>query len=395
MAVGFSLRPDASDGSMPLLKRVKRGQVLAVALTLLALGLSTCSSGSTSEATGATLRVITPAAKVYSGTGAAGVSGMNGQSLAQGDVIKTSAKGVVQIDYSDGSFTRVGPSSEFTLTTLSTEMGSRKIEQTIGVGSSFSRVRKLTGSESFSVTTEFGTATVRGTQFATACTESGCEFSVKEGEVTAVIDGEEVDSITPGEAVVLDPSGSSGVQEPSSEMSGWLNENEQITQEQAQESASPGTPQPSEQATPRLSGTWQVESTVIGTKNSVDTSGEVYVRRWIFEPQCPGQDPCEIKLERQRNTSDVITTYTLQPADADGFAYTGSTTSLSPCFLDSGEEIPDGVESTETVTLEVTEVSSDGQVLAFTGTLYVELTGKAEGCADGRVKYSFSSTQQT
>ena len=59
------------------------------------------------------------------------VAAKDGQALRQGDALKTDAAGKAEIDYTDGSLTRLGSSTEFTITKLTNDRGGRQTEGTI------------------------------------------------------------------------------------------------------------------------------------------------------------------------------------------------------------------------------------------------------------------------
>ena len=64
--------------------------------------------------------------------------GTSGQVLHQGDTLKTDATaGLAEISYTDGSYTRLGPNTEFSITKLSKKQGVRQTQGTLTVGSTW------------------------------------------------------------------------------------------------------------------------------------------------------------------------------------------------------------------------------------------------------------------
>jgi hypothetical protein len=91
-----------------------------------------------------------------------------GQTLREGDVIRTGPDGRAEIEYFDGSITRLDFNTTFTIVALSddAEDGSTVIEADQTSGGTFSRVVELTGSQSrFETSTPTAVASVRGTDY--------------------------------------------------------------------------------------------------------------------------------------------------------------------------------------------------------------------------------------
>jgi hypothetical protein len=93
----------------------------------------------------------------------------DGQALAQGDSIKTDATGTAEIDYSDGSLTRLSPATIFSLTKLSNDRGGRQTQGTLSVGETWNRAAKVSETGEFSVKAGGTTAAVEGTAFVVKC----------------------------------------------------------------------------------------------------------------------------------------------------------------------------------------------------------------------------------
>ena len=125
------------------------------------------------------------------------VAAKDGQALRQGDAIKTDAAGKAEIDYTDGSLTRLGSSTEFTITKLTSNQGGRQTEGTISVGETWSRASKVSETSSFEVKAGGTTAAVEGTAFSFVCTLVNGQLSCT---VIAVVDTVKVTSANGGSA---------------------------------------------------------------------------------------------------------------------------------------------------------------------------------------------------
>ncbi|MGH2661257.1 MAG: FecR domain-containing protein [Actinomycetota bacterium] len=96
-------------------------------------------------------------------------TGAEGDTLRSGDTVRTGPDGRAEIEYFDGSFTRLDFDTTFVLTELASipdEPNSKIIETRQDSGRTFQRVLEITGAESrFDVETPTATASVRGTDF--------------------------------------------------------------------------------------------------------------------------------------------------------------------------------------------------------------------------------------
>ena len=79
------------------------------------------------------------------------VTAKDGQALKQGDTIKTDAAGRAEIDYTDGSLTRLAGSTVFTISKLTNERGGRQTQGTLSVGETWNRAAKVSETGSFEV----------------------------------------------------------------------------------------------------------------------------------------------------------------------------------------------------------------------------------------------------
>jgi FecR protein len=97
----------------------------------------------------------------------------DGQKMHMGDTVRTGNGSGAEVDYSDGSLTRLGPATEFTVARLTEERGGHQTRGSLTVGQTWSRAAKVTETGSFEVTAGQTTAAVEGTAFAFSCTASG------------------------------------------------------------------------------------------------------------------------------------------------------------------------------------------------------------------------------
>ena len=122
------------------------------------------------------------------------VDAKDGMALKQGDTIKTDATGRAEIDYTDGSLTRLGASTVFTISKLTNEKGGRQTQGTLSVGETWNRAAKVSETGSFEVKAGGTTAAVEGTAFVASCVPKGDGTQQVTCSFTAVVDNIHVDS---------------------------------------------------------------------------------------------------------------------------------------------------------------------------------------------------------
>ena len=147
--------------------------------------------------------------------------------VAGGSRIRTDDTGSAEIDYSDGSLTRIGPNSQYKVEALQIDGERRQIVGRLEVGRTFHQVSKLSGSDSrFEVHTANAVAAVRGTAFTVNCkVRLVCEFGVTEGVVNVRgSDGSQVDLLA-GQSVTVTANGTVGAVDLLSQSDPWLAEN--------------------------------------------------------------------------------------------------------------------------------------------------------------------------
>jgi hypothetical protein len=175
----------------------------AIAVALLAAGALAFSSAPAGAATKsqssssalANLKVTADNVQVKAKGKSSFVAAKDGQALKQGDTVKTDATGRAEIDYTDGSLTRLGGSTVFTISKLTNDRGGRQTQGTLSVGETWNRAAKVSETGSFEVKAGGTTAAVQGTAFVAKCVPSNdgtpqqvtCTF-------TAVVDDIHVDS---------------------------------------------------------------------------------------------------------------------------------------------------------------------------------------------------------
>jgi hypothetical protein len=122
------------------------------------------------------------------------VDAKDGMALKQGDTIKTDAVGTAEIDYTDGSITRLANSTVFTISKLTNEKGGRQTQGTLSVGETWNRAAKVSETGSFEVKAGGTTAAVEGTAFVAKCVPNTDGSQAVDCTFTAVVDDIKVDS---------------------------------------------------------------------------------------------------------------------------------------------------------------------------------------------------------
>lgn len=94
------------------------------------------------------------------------VPGVEGQALDRGDAVRTNEDGQAQVDFFDGSITRLDASTTFVVRELEDGPQGRTISLRLDAGRTWNRVERLTSSEDrYEVSGGNAVATVRGTTF--------------------------------------------------------------------------------------------------------------------------------------------------------------------------------------------------------------------------------------
>ena len=109
-----------------------RSAAALVALVVVAAGLSlvTAPSAPAASLRGSkvlvTLEIKAPNVEILKKGSTAFVAAKDGQRLKQGDALRTDTAGLAEVAYTDGSLTRLGPSTEFAITRLTSKKGARQ-----------------------------------------------------------------------------------------------------------------------------------------------------------------------------------------------------------------------------------------------------------------------------
>jgi hypothetical protein len=133
----------------------------------------------------ATLDILQGDAEVKLEGAEAFLPARDGATLRRGDTVRTGERGRAEIEYFDGSVTRLDVETTFGLTELVSTPQEVRVVGEHASGSTFSRVVELTGSQSrFEVETPSAVASVRGTTFFTQVEAGASELvGVLGGEV--------------------------------------------------------------------------------------------------------------------------------------------------------------------------------------------------------------------
>lgn len=175
-----------------------------VAALLITAGPATAKQFATLDVLGGTVDVRAAGAEAFH-------AGAHGDTLRVGDIVRTASDGRAEIEYFDGSVTRLDFDTEFTLEELTSQGSSKDIVGTQSGGNTFNRVTHLTDSQSrFEVDTPTATASVKGTAFAVRVDELGTsDIWVVEGVVMAVLDDGMRVKVHSGRGITIDPDGTS------------------------------------------------------------------------------------------------------------------------------------------------------------------------------------------
>jgi len=180
-------------------RRLRRSHALRGLVTLLvacsALVVAAggvASAADSSKSTGsvlATLKIRASGVEVKPKGASSYATAKEGQTLKQGDALKTDATGRAEIAYTDGSLTRLGESTEFSISKLTDKKGARQTQGTLTVGSTWNRAAKVSESGEFSIKAGGATAAVEGTAFVVTCPTAGAACTI-----TAIVDDIAVNS---------------------------------------------------------------------------------------------------------------------------------------------------------------------------------------------------------
>lgn len=128
-----------------------------------------------------------------------------------GDLVATDDTGYGQIEYPDGSLTRLDVNTEFEVVELAESAGVSTTRTKLSTGRVWNRVSDLGEEGEFSVETSVAVATVQGTAFMVDCrAPSSCVFTVLEGSIELTLsDGTTIVLVAPS-SVKIDATDGAG-----------------------------------------------------------------------------------------------------------------------------------------------------------------------------------------
>ena len=162
---------DPPDGKKPMTARARRGLLAGSILLLVGAAVATylvLTAGPAQSRQFATFHLQEGTVEIQRAGQGPFAAAAEGQTLREGDVIRTGADGRAEIEYFDGSITRLDYNTTFTIVALEeeAETGGTIIEADQASGGTFSRVVELSGSDSrFETSTPTAVASVRGTDY--------------------------------------------------------------------------------------------------------------------------------------------------------------------------------------------------------------------------------------
>ena len=174
--------------------RAGRGASLLVVGVLVAGAMALTAPAAGAADALAKLKITADNVQVKQKGKSAFVDAKDGMALKQGDTIKTDAVGTAEIDYTDGSITRLANSTVFTISRLTDEKGGRQTQGTLSVGETWNRAAKVSETGSFEVKAGGTTAAVEGTAFVAKCVPNTDGSQAVDCTFTAVVDDIKVDS---------------------------------------------------------------------------------------------------------------------------------------------------------------------------------------------------------
>ena len=149
-----------------------------------------------------------------------------------GDVVRTDNTGKAELQYWNGSFTRLAPSSSIEIKDLATTAGRRIGRTRLDEGGRlWNRVSQLTSNrERYEVESPNALAAVRGTGYDVDCTlGASCRYTVVNGEVNVETGADESHIVRANERLTVDENGKAGPIEhvPDAELAKdpWIAEN--------------------------------------------------------------------------------------------------------------------------------------------------------------------------
>jgi hypothetical protein len=175
-------------------RRTTRGLVLLVVGALVAGAMALLAPAAGAAEALANLKITADNVQVKQKGKSSFADAKEGMALKQGDTIKTDATGLAEIDYTDGSITRLANGTVFTISKLTSDKGGRQTQGTLSVGETWNRAAKVSETGSFEVKAGGTTAAVQGTAFVAKCVPDSSGSQEVDCSFTAVVDDIKVDS---------------------------------------------------------------------------------------------------------------------------------------------------------------------------------------------------------
>jgi hypothetical protein len=349
------------------------------------------------------------------------VKGKNKLKIKAGDTVQTDATGFAQIEFPDGTITRLDNNTVFTLDKLSTKTGARQVEGTVDVGQTWNRVQKLSENEQFQQGNGNGaTAAVLGTAFVTKCNlpEGGAAFKVVKTKKAlkklkkkakncnfTLIDGKlKLSALNK----VLDVNRGQGVDTTGGDAgdaltvppdifftNAWIARN-LAADEAAGIAEATGTPTAEDLKQARIEGSWPVTLTVTANQGFRNLAGTLN-RTYTFTGDCGGGGGCQVTLTRQTANGDRVI-----PLSYNDGVYTGVDPDLGTqdCLLDDGNvSVPGGLKNSGTITFTPSSASAKGGLWianGLSGTVTesaTQVAGGAGQCETGTATFDLTGSR--
>jgi hypothetical protein len=348
------------------------------------------------------------------------VKAKSNQKISVGDTVQTDPAGLAEIQFKDGSLTRLDHNSIFTLDTLVDKTGKRKVEGTVSAGQTWNRVQQLSETESFEQKGNGATAAVLGTAFATKCAlpagtafsvvktrkalkklkrSTNCQFTLVDGQLQLTSLGKVV-GVGRGQSVGVDAAGTAGdaITIPPDILftDAWITTNLDLDA-QAGLAEATGTPTAEDLKQARIEGAWPVELQVTETTGFRDLSGgTTRSRTYTFTGSCSGGS-CSITLTRE--TANGPRTIPLTYSDG---VYSGTDPDLGVqnCDLDDGTvSVFNGIRNSGTVSFSASNAVPQAglwKATGLTGTVTEtaeQIAGGAGQCRTGSATFSATASR--
>lgn len=276
-----------------------------VAALAVATGVTACGGGGggggTWDDAPASLGVITPGVDVADEPPAVESAtfrtGEDGEALVVSDLVRTDGAGFAEVRWVEGALARLDVDTVLEVTVLDLETGQPTVSTRLEVGRVWNRLDS--GVADYEVTTDVGTAAVRGTGFLVACTPL-CTFGVAEGVLELETSLDVTVELRPGEQITVDADGQPGTIEPFDIDDPWVQDNLQRDEDLGFPVVT-GTFDPDggdrpQLATARMEGSYSFDATVVETSDP-EGPGRTNSLSFSFQPDCE-TGPCGGQVDR-------------------------------------------------------------------------------------------------